>query len=108
MKICFLHLTMGVVNRGSEISTDIIANGLSKNHQVMILGGGDHKSKKYSYKRTYQLIKSPISAPKNIIEKILFRLYLDPQSSQIKKFTQSSLEEIKKFNPDNTGSANKH
>lgn len=100
MRICFLHLTMGVINRGSEISTDLIANNLSKNNQILVLGGGDKKSKLYSYKKTYQLNRLHLLAPTNIFEKIRFRLYLDSQSQQIKKFTKSSLVEIKKFNPD--------
>ena len=100
MKIIFLHLTLGLIERGSEISTDIIASELSTNNQVFVLGGGDVSKKKYSYKKIGKIRNFPKAAPTNILEKILFRLYLDSQSQQVKKFTKLSLKEIRKFDPD--------
>ncbi|MFC1653803.1 glycosyltransferase family 4 protein [Patescibacteria group bacterium] len=100
MKIAFLHLTMGLNNRGSEISTDIIASELSKGHKVLVVQGGLASKKTYQIKRPVRVRNSHKSAPQNIFEKIIFRLYLDKQSNLIKKFTEKSLKNLKQFNPD--------
>jgi len=100
VKIAFLHFTMGLVNRGSEISTDIIATALGKQHQVTVFQSGPLISKVYKTICIHPLVQAPTPAPTNIITKLLSRLYLDNASITAKKFTQQCIPELQKLKPD--------
>lgn len=101
MRIAFLHMTMGLVDRGAERAVDLISTGLSQKHQVMLFHAGSKLTgKKYASKRTYNLATPPPVAPSNILDKIIFRLYLDKSSREVIKFTLASINLIKVFNPD--------
>jgi glycosyltransferase involved in cell wall biosynthesis len=100
MKIVFLHLTMGLVERGSEISTDLLASSLAKDNEVLVIQSGPITKKPYQVKRVYPLAAAPTPAPTNLLEKILSRLYFDDASHKIGAFTLAALPLIKKFDPD--------
>ena len=100
MKICFLHMTIGLADRGSEISTDLLASGLSAKHEVLVLQSGPVKSKPYQVRRVYPLSHAPIPAPSSLTEKLLFRLYLDKASRQVRAFTRKALPQLRRFKPD--------
>jgi glycosyltransferase involved in cell wall biosynthesis len=100
MKIVFLHMTMGLVDRGSEVSTDLLATSLSKKNEVLVIQSGPVSKKSYKVKQVYPLQTAPTPAPKSIIDKIHSRLYLDEASLEAKQFTIASLPAIKTFDPD--------
>lgn len=100
MKICFLHMTMGIVSRGSEISTDLIATELAKKNDVLVIQSGKISKKSYQAKRVSPQESAVSVAPTNLFEKLLFRLHLDEDSGRIAEFTQSAITSIKEFNPD--------
>lgn len=101
MKIAFLHQTMGLINRGSEISTNLIATELSKRHKVMIFQAGPkNRHAAYLTKRVAPLKQAPSPAPRSLLEKILFRLHLDSRSRQVKEFTISAIDDLNRFRPD--------
>ncbi len=100
MKIAILHLTMGLVNRGSEISTDLIAHYLAKKHDVYLFQAGHPHTHKY---RIFQIpiTKSPPApAPRNLLEKLLFRLQLDKNSLLVRQFTNLALKQLISLKPD--------
>ena len=100
MKIVFLHLTMGVNDRGSEKVVDTLADTLSRKHTVTVIQGGLPTVKKYKIIRPFSVKHLPAVSPKSRWQKILFRLYLDSFSRLVSAFTASSLEHIKHLNPD--------
>ncbi len=100
MKIAFLHQTMGLVNRGSEISTNLIATELSKRHEVLVIQAGPKRNPKYLTKRVAPLTEAPAPAPTNLLEKLLFRLQLDPRARSVRRFTTEAIGVLKKFRPD--------
>lgn len=100
MRIAFLHMTLGLVDRGSEISTDMIARELAKTNEVLVIGSGNVKNTSYKYKRIYPLDSAPSPAPNNTWEKILFRLHLDDSSRHVVNFTLKARDEIRRFSPE--------
>lgn len=100
MKIAFLHMTLGLVDRGSEVVTDLAASSLASKHQVLVLQSGPLSKKAYQVKRVYLLTSAPAVAPTNIFEKLLFRTHLNLAARLIKAFTLASLPLISKFQPD--------
>lgn len=101
MKIAFLHMTMGLVDRGSEISTGIIASELAKGHEVLVLQSGESKKDTvYKTKRILPLQTAPSPAPKNLVDKLLFRLGLNQQNILVKKFTLATTPSLEQFAPD--------
>lgn len=100
MKILILHLTMGLVERGSENSTDLIASKLAQDHQVLVLSAGKLAGKNYPTKRLYPLNTAPSPAPTNLLEKFLYRLQIDSRSRLVGEFTLACLPAIRKFAPE--------
>ena len=100
MKIAFLHLTMGITTRGSEVVVDNLASALVKNHEVMVIQSGKAESKSYVIKRVYPLNIAPVVAPKNILDKLFFRLHLDSESGAVADFTKATEPVLQEFNPD--------
>ncbi|MCE7898090.1 MAG: hypothetical protein DPW11_02180 [bacterium] len=101
MKIIFLNLTQGLVNRGLERVFDLYATELAKKNDVTIIQAGDIvPGKNYKTIRVHPLTLAPQAAPNNLLEKLLFRLERDPASLQAIEFTKDSLSPIKKINPD--------
>lgn len=106
MKIAFLHMTMGLVNRGSEIAVDTVARGLSKNHNVLMLQSGhptqagDTTHKKYKIVRVFPLDVAPATSPINVFDKLLYKLHLDKESQSVVDFTRAALPHIETFSPD--------
>jgi glycosyltransferase involved in cell wall biosynthesis len=100
MKIAFLHLTMGLVNRGSEVVIDSLASSFAKSHDVLVLQSGPVAKKSYQVKQLNPLISPPKSAPRHILDKILFRLHLDQESGAVITFTKAALKPLNEFNPD--------
>ena len=91
---------MGLVDRGSEISTDLIASKLAKKHKVMVLSAGKLSNKKYQHQQIPGPTTPPPPAPTNLLQKLLFRLGLNDANKEITRFTIASLPIVKKFNPD--------
>src|SRR4030042_3096308 len=54
MKIAFLHMYLGIIDRGSEVFVDELANLLAKNHEVTIFQAGKIKGT-----QKYKVIKIP-------------------------------------------------
>lgn len=100
MKIAFLHMTMGLVERGSEISTDLLATSLSDSHEVLVIQSGIITDKKYKVKRILPLRSAPPVAPQSLPEKMLFRLGIDSNSRLVSTFTSLALPELHKFKPE--------
>lgn len=100
MKIAFLHLTMGLVERGSEGVVDQLATELSKNNKVLVIQSGKAVKKEYVVKRVYPLDDAPSPAPKNILDKLLFKLHLDDESGKVAEFTKASIPTLLDFGPD--------
>lgn len=100
MKIAFLHMTMGLSDRGSEVVVDQLATSLSLSHEVLVIQSGAVSQKKYLVKRVYPLSEAPIPAPKNIFQKLLFRMNLDQNSGDVAEFTSAAIKELDSFAPD--------
>ncbi len=100
MKIAFLHMTMGLTNRGSEISTDLLATALSKKHEVLCIQSGPNTPKLYTVKHVYPLSVAPPTSPRNILDKLLFRLKLDQESGAVAEFSRACVPVLKEFDPD--------
>lgn len=100
MKIAFLHMTMGIVERGSEIVVDNLATELAKKHDVLVIQSGKSTTQSYNVKRVMPFESAPVPAPSNILNKLLFRLHLDDESGRVAEFTRSSLGVLFSFNPD--------
>ena len=100
MKIAFLHMTMGLTDRGSEAVVDMLASALAKKHDVMVIQSGKIAKKRYTAKRIAPLEVAPIPAPRNLLDKFLFRLHVDQESGHVATFTIAALPILKKFAPD--------
>jgi glycosyltransferase involved in cell wall biosynthesis len=100
MKIAFLHMTMGIVERGSEIVTDNLASELSKKNDVLVIQSGKSGKKSYKVKRVMPFESAPVPAPSNILNKLLFRLHLDDESGRVAEFTRAALSALSSFDPD--------
>jgi len=101
MKIAFLHYSMGVINRGSEISTQTLANWLAKRgHEVSVYQSGINGAQKYKIKR----IKIPFKIRKkenvSFFGKLLNRLYLNGNNFLIFVFTVKTIKYLIKDKPD--------
>lgn len=100
MKIAFLHLNQGLIDRGMERVVDLYASELSKKHKVLIIQSGPLvKDKKYHAKRVYPLSEPPQVAPNSVIDKIRFRLQIDPNSVAVRGFTASATSVLAKYKP---------
>ena len=102
MKIAFLHLTCGFVDRGSEVSTQILASYFSKKkHQVVVYQAG-----KRSGREDYQVktILIPFLAwggrKPSFFGKIFKRLYLDFESLLVLLFSLKAIPALLKNKPD--------
>lgn len=100
MRIVFLHMTMGLVERGSEGVVDQLATQLAKNNDVLVIQSGKVAKKDYAVKRVYPLDVAPSPAPKNILDKLIFKLHLDDESGKVAQFTEASLPAIIDIDPD--------
>jgi len=100
MKIAFLHMTMGLTNRGSEISLGLLASSLCKKHEVVVLQSGKVTHQKYQQVQVHPLTVAPPTSPQNIFEKILLRLRMDKESKQVVEFTHSCKKYLSEFDPD--------
>lgn len=102
MKIIFLHYTCGLVDRGSEISTRLLANYLSSSgHSVWLFQSGKTKEgEKYSVQQISLPIKPSEGYHLTVIGKIFSRLYLDIKSLLVLLFSLKSIGEIIKIKPD--------
>lgn len=100
MRIAFLHLTMGLVERGSEVVIDSLAQALSVSHSVLVLQAGPVSKRSYTVKRVNPLDQAPPPAPRNILDKLLFRLHLNQESEAVLSFTKSSLADLVDFQPE--------
>jgi glycosyltransferase involved in cell wall biosynthesis len=100
MKIAFLHMTMGLTNRGSEGVVDSLAAELAKRHEVLVVQSGPVQKKPYRVKRVYPLSAAPAVAPSSLVDKLVFRLHVDAESGAVVAFTKQSLPTIESFDPD--------
>lgn len=100
MRILILHMTLGLSNRGSEVTTDLFATELSKKNEVLVLQSGKVDHDRYKAQQVYPLAKAPVAAPINLLMKLAFRLSLDPRSRCVAHFTRAALPHIQKFNPE--------
>ncbi len=97
MKICFLSLYSGIINRGAEIYAHELGNALASDHQVSLFQGGK-KIEKARYQVYSILSKFPQEIPdRGGISKKLFK---DPASQAIKEFTLRCLPQIENTCPD--------
>lgn len=100
MKILFLHMTMGLTNRGSEVVVDELASELTKKHDVMVISAGKLDAKKYQFKRVYPIDIAPPTAPASLLGKIATRMHLDAESGAVANFTHAAIPDISAFAPD--------
>lgn len=100
MKIAILHMTMGLVDRGSEISTHLLAAELGKDHEVTVFQSGKNPVAPYHVVRVLPLSAAPPSAPHSLWEKLLFRLHHDTSSRLVRRFTKLCYLKLTKLAPD--------
>lgn len=101
MKLVFLNLTQGLVDRGMERVIHLYATELADKHEVTIIQSGPIKAGlKYQTIRVNPLSIPPQAAPLNILEKLLFRLESDPASVATRTFTRSATTKLNQMNPD--------
>lgn len=101
MKIVFLHLTQGLIDRGMEQVVSLYARSLSRKHKLTLIQSGPIRSNlPYETLRCYPLTKPPQIAPHNFLEKLLFRLEQDPNSVATRAFTLAALPHLRKLQPD--------
>jgi glycosyltransferase involved in cell wall biosynthesis len=100
MKIAFLHMTMGITSRGSEVVVDTLASELAKKHDVLVVQSGRVDQKPYTVERVFTQEHAPSVAPRSILDKLLFRLHLDAESGVVAKFTSEAEPTLTKFDPD--------
>jgi glycosyltransferase involved in cell wall biosynthesis len=93
-------MTMGLIERGSEVVVDSLATELSKTHEVLVLQSGKVDKKSYKVKQIPGLSEVPQSAPTTLIEKIAFRLHVDSESGAVVQFTNSAEVSLRNFAPD--------
>ena len=63
MKLCILHSTLGLIDRGSEVTTALLATHLAKRHAVLVLQSGPvAKNLSYRARRIYPLT-TPLYRP---------------------------------------------
>lgn len=94
MKIAFLNIYNGVINRGAETFVKELAGRLSKSHQVTVFQAGDKGGKE-----TYKIQKISIKFDpdrKEFVDRFLKRFFLDYQNRVIFLFTLKSLPQILK------------
>lgn len=92
MKIAFIHLTKGIINRGSEISTDSIAQVLAQKNKVIIFQGGKPiEGKNFQQIRISLPFSINCDKPKTIFGKVWERLYLDANNLKILFFSIKTL-----------------
>lgn len=84
MKIAFLNIYSGIINRGAERSTHELAHRLGKNHEVWLFQGGEDKEKSH-YKTTVMPPVLPNFADSSF--SFLRKFYLDIWSINILFFT---------------------
>lgn len=100
MKIAFLHMTMGLVERGSESVIDQLATELAKKHEVLAIQAGKPTAKAYRVKQVRPLNKVPHPAPRNLLDKLLFRLHVDEESGKVIEFSRAAIDVLQDFKPD--------
>ena len=94
MKIAFLNIYNGVVNRGAETFVKELASRLSKNHQVTVFQAGDREGKE-----VYKIQKVSIKFDpdrKDFTDRFLRWVFLDYQNRVIFLFILKSLLQILK------------
>jgi len=102
MKIVFLHYTIGLIERGSEISTKALADWMAKqNNQVWICQSGVKENfDSYKIKRI-KLPFSPLNKKKiNFLGKILARFYLNSNNLLILFFSLRTVPFLIRKKPD--------
>ncbi len=97
MKIAFLNIYNGIVNRGAERSTHELADRLGKNHEVWLFQGGKDKEKS-NYKTIVSLPLFPNSKDSSF--SFLRKFYLDIWSINILFFTLRIISHLWKENFD--------
>lgn len=101
MKIVFLHLTQGLVDRGMEQVVSLYARSLSRTHSVTVIQSGKVKpGLPYHTLRRYPLAEAPQIAPRHFLDKLRFRYELDPNSVATRNFTLASLATLRRLKPD--------
>lgn len=100
MKIAFLHMTMGLTSRGSEVVVSEIASELSKSNEVLVIQSGPLAKNLFKAIRVYPLAIAPPTSPTNPVEKLLFRMHLDKESGAVAEFSRAALPTLASFDPD--------
>ena len=108
MKIAFLHMTMGLVERGSEVSTHLLAQELSRRNQVVVYQSGPLGKNKYGQVMVAPLSEAPLVAPRSMIEKALFRVHWDRNSRLVNWFTRLAARQLIADKPDLVVCVNGH
>lgn len=102
MKIAFLHYSCGLINRGSEISTQILADYFAKKkHQVYIYQLGKPASfNNFKVKRIRLLLGPRDKKNTDLLGKILARFYLDYNSLLALFFSLKAAPSLINLKPD--------
>ena len=102
MKIAFLHYTSGLIDRGSEISTQTLASYLSQGgHQVFVYQLGKASGEEdYQVEQVSLLFSPKLGKSTSLIGKILARLYLDYNSLLVLAFSLKTIPSLIKNKPD--------
>lgn len=100
MKIAILHMTMGLVSRGSEVVIHELATALSQSHEVLVLQSGPVSEQKYQVQQIMPMTQAPSPAPENTWDKILFHLHLNQSARAVRHFTARCQASLATFAPD--------
>ena len=93
MKIAFLNLFSGIVERGVETLIEEVSPRLSKKNELVVFQGGEGRSKDYEIRQVStdwkpEILEQPLN--------LKHRLFLDKTSLAIRKFTTVILPALKK------------
>lgn len=88
MKILFLNIYSGIVDRGAEVFVKELSSRLSKNHRVEVIAGKVGEAEARS------------QTPFTFFGKVLYKFYLDSHSRRVLLFTLGQISKILKSNAD--------
>lgn len=94
MHIAFLNIYGGRIPRGAEVAIHELAKGISSSCKVTVYQTGASHDEMYHVKRIFGIPVITTDVSKNILFKILKKLYLDPYSLTVLYFTLRCLPDL--------------
>ena len=96
MKIAFLNIYSGLVNRGAETFVHELATRLRNQHRVVVFQGGKSSPQKYQTIVIPNIKLISTETHPDLFNKLKYRFYLDTYNQQVLQFTKQCLNNLKK------------